>query len=73
MIPAIRPRTFMTRSTVNDEKHSNETHASTTDLEAKLAKKGRGKEAKLSYRSVQMVAKSHAARDHWLAEWLFGR
>ncbi len=31
------------------EKRSNETHASTSDPEAKLARKGRGKEAKLSY------------------------
>jgi transposase len=31
------------------ERRTNETHASTTDPEAKLAKKGRGKEAKLSY------------------------
>jgi transposase len=31
------------------EKRSNDTHASTTDPEAKLAKKGKGKEAKLSY------------------------
>jgi transposase len=31
------------------EKRSNATHASTTDPEAKLAKKGKGKEAKLSY------------------------
>lgn len=31
------------------EKRSNETHASTTDPEAKLARKGRGKEAKLAY------------------------
>src|SRR5262249_26440185 len=31
------------------EKRSNETHASTTDPEAKLARKGAGKEAKLSY------------------------
>src|SRR5688572_1629450 len=31
------------------EKRSNETHASTTDPEAKLARKGRGKEAKLSF------------------------
>src|SRR5262249_53869458 len=31
------------------EKRSNETHESTTDPEAKLARKGRGKEAKLSY------------------------
>ncbi len=31
------------------EKRSNETHQSTTDPEARLAKKGEGKEAKLSY------------------------
>jgi transposase len=31
------------------EKRSNETHASTTDPEALLARKGKGKEAKLSY------------------------
>jgi hypothetical protein len=31
------------------ERRSNETHASTTDSEAKLYKKGKGKEAKLSY------------------------
>jgi transposase len=31
------------------ERRSNETHASTTDPEAKLYKKGKGKEAKLSY------------------------
>jgi transposase len=31
------------------EARSNETHASTTDPDAKLARKGRGKEAKLSY------------------------
>ncbi len=31
------------------EKRSNHTHCSTTDPEAMLARKGRGKEAKLSY------------------------
>jgi hypothetical protein len=31
------------------EQRSNETHASTTDPEAKLSKKGKGKEAKLAY------------------------
>ena len=31
------------------ERRSNDTHASTTDAEAKLARKGKGKEAKLSY------------------------
>lgn len=33
----------------HNEKRSNETHESTTDPESRLAKKGRGKEAKLSY------------------------
>ncbi len=33
----------------HDEKRSNETHASTTDPESMLARKGPGKEAKLSY------------------------
>jgi transposase len=42
------------------EKRSNETHASTTDPEAKLARKGDGKEAKLSYseREQQLMALS---------------
>src|ERR1019366_10532656 len=31
------------------EKRSNETHVSTTDPDAKLMRKGKGKEAKLSY------------------------
>ncbi len=31
------------------QRRSNDTHASTTDEEAKLARKGKGKEAKLSY------------------------
>ena len=31
------------------EKRSNDTHQSTTDPDAKLARKGNGKEAKLSY------------------------
>jgi len=33
----------------HNEKRSNETHQSTTDPESKLARKGKGKEAKLSY------------------------
>jgi transposase len=37
------------------EKRSNETHASTTDPESQLARKGRGKEAKLSYRGHLLV------------------
>ena len=41
-IPAIRPWTFTARS-------GNDTHESTTDPDAMLARKGAGKEAKLSY------------------------
>jgi hypothetical protein len=37
------------------EKRSNETHASTTDPEAQLARKGPGKEAKLSYSGNLLV------------------
>ena len=37
------------------EKRSNQTHASTTDPEAKLARKGEGKEAKLSYSGNLLV------------------
>jgi transposase len=37
------------------EKRSNETHESTTDPDAKLARKGHGKEAKLSYNGNLMV------------------
>src|ERR1700690_1432339 len=37
------------------EKRSNQTHASKTDPDAKLARKGRGKEAKLSYNGNLLV------------------
>jgi transposase len=37
------------------EKRSNETHASTTDPDAKLARKGNGKEAKLSYSAHALI------------------
>jgi IS5 family transposase len=37
------------------ERRSNETHASTTDPEARLAKKGEGKESKLSYTGNLLV------------------
>jgi hypothetical protein len=37
------------------EKRSNETHASTTDPDAKMARKGKGKEAKLSYNRNLLV------------------
>jgi hypothetical protein len=34
------------------EKRSNQTHESTTDADAKLARKGTGKEGKLSFRTI---------------------
>src|SRR5256712_12463988 len=37
------------------EKRSNETHESKTDPEAKMARKGKGKEAKLSYNGNLLV------------------
>src|SRR5216110_388720 len=37
------------------EKRSNQTHASTTDADAKLARKGHGKEAKLSFQGNLLV------------------
>ena len=41
------------------QKRSNETHASTTDPEAKLYRKGKGKEAKLSYIGNAMTENRH--------------
>ena len=41
------------------QRRSNETHASTTDPEAKLARKGEGKEAKLSYSGNLLVENRH--------------
>jgi len=41
------------------ERRSNTTHASTTDPEARLAKKGRGKEAKLAYAGHIVVENRH--------------
>lgn len=49
MTLAIRPSTF------TGEKRSNETHESTTDPDALLARKGSGKEAKLSYNGNLLV------------------
>src|SRR5260370_17010244 len=37
------------------EKRSNQTHASETDPDAKMARKGKGKEAKLSYNGNLLV------------------
>lgn len=42
------------------QKRTNETHASTTDPEAKLFRKGRGKEAKLCYIGHLMAENRHA-------------
>lgn len=41
------------------EKRSNETHASTTDPDARLARKGFGKEAKLSYTANALMENRH--------------
>ena len=41
------------------EKRSNETHASTTDPDARLARKGPGKEAKLSYQASVLMDNRH--------------
>jgi transposase len=41
------------------ERRSNDTHASTTDPEALLARKGRGREAKLSYAGHAMIDNRH--------------
>ena len=42
-----------------DEKRSNDTHASTTDPQAKLYKKGRGKEAKLCFMGHALMENRH--------------
>src|SRR3954449_7107454 len=41
------------------EKRSNDTHASTTDPDSKLARKGSGKEAKLSYSAHALMENRH--------------
>jgi len=41
------------------EKRSNETHSSTTDPDARLARKGRGKESKLSYQANTLMDNRH--------------
>jgi DDE family transposase len=41
------------------EKRSNDTHQSTTDPEARLAKKGKGKEAKLAYQGHVLMENRH--------------
>jgi transposase len=43
----------------HDEKRSNDTHASTTDPEAKLYKKGKGKEAKLCFMGHALMENRH--------------
>src|SRR5258708_22668515 len=43
----------------HNEKRSNDTHASTTDPESKLYKKGKGKEAKLSFMGNAMTENRH--------------
>lgn len=41
------------------KKRSNETHSSTTDPDARMARKGRGKEAKLSYQANTLMDNRH--------------
>src|SRR4029453_12041069 len=41
------------------ERRSNETHASTTDPEARLARKGAGREAKLAYAGHAVIDNRH--------------
>ena len=49
------------------EKRSNETHTSTTDPDAKLLKKGKGKEAKLCYSGHALMDNRHGIlRDFWV-------
>src|SRR5882757_2279865 len=43
----------------HDEKRSNDTHASTTDPQAKLYKKGKGKEAKLCFMGHALMENRH--------------
>ena len=43
-----------------NQKRSNKTHASTTDPDAKLMRKGRGREAKLSYGAHALMDNRHA-------------
>lgn len=43
----------------HDEKRSNATHASTTDPDARLMRKGKGKEAKLSYSCNALIENRH--------------
>jgi IS5 family transposase len=43
----------------HNEKRSNQTHASTTDPEAKLYRKGKGKEAKLCYMGHALIENRH--------------
>jgi len=47
------------------ERRSNATHQSTTDPEAKLAKKGAGKEAKLCHSANALMENRHALLVDW--------
>ncbi len=56
-----RHRTILENPTVNfrGEKRSNETHESSTDPDARLARKGDGKEAKLAYSAHALMENRH--------------
>jgi hypothetical protein len=59
--PADEPPDDRGNPTVNfrGEKRSNATHQSTTDAEARLAKKGKGKEAHLAYAAHALMENKH--------------
>ena len=60
MARARRPRRGATTSaTSTTRKRSNDTHASTTDPEARLYRKGKGKQAKLSYIGNALAENRH--------------
>jgi hypothetical protein len=48
------------------EKRSNATHASTTDPEAQLYRKGRGKEAKLSFMGHTLMENRRSYAGNWV-------
>jgi transposase len=59
---AVTPPADPSNPTINfhGERRSNATHASTTDPEARLARKGPGREAKLSYAGHVLIDNRHA-------------
>src|SRR5216683_242703 len=52
------------------ERRSNETHQSTTDPEALLARKGKGKEAKLCYSANALAARTTRHPGYAVSQWM---